>query len=116
MAKQYDTTKRAEIAREALQRAETGQTLSNYPAIYEGLMDKGIPESEILPRENVFTFHAWRAKGRTVKRGEKGVRVITWIPVTHTDKKTGEETEGRIPRNAHVFHVSQTKELEGATA
>ena len=115
MAKQNTTTRREDIAHEALRRAESGQTLSNYPAIIEGMLEKGIPPDQIRPRENVFTFHAWRAKGRTVKRGEKGVRVITWIPVKRKDKKTGEETEGRIPRKAYVFHVSQTKALEGAT-
>lgn len=116
MAKQHDTPKRAAMAREALHRAETGQSSSNYFVIFSGMLDKGIPESEIKPRENILTFLAWRAKGRTVKRGEKGVRVITWIPVKRTDKKTGEETKARIPRNAYVFHVSQTKALESATA
>jgi hypothetical protein len=46
---------------EALSRATTGQSLSNYPTIYGGFMEKGIPESEIKPRENVFTYNAWRA-------------------------------------------------------
>jgi hypothetical protein len=42
----------------------------NYGAIFQGFMEKGIPESEILPRENVFTYHAWRALGRQVRRGQ----------------------------------------------
>lgn len=54
------------IRQEALTRAISGQTMSNYPAIYQGFIAKGIPESEILPRENVFTFNAWRALGRYV--------------------------------------------------
>ena len=112
MAKKHDTTKREAIAREALHRAESGQTLSNFPAIYDGMLAKGILESDILPRQNIFTYRAWQAKGRQVKRGEKGVRVVTWIDITRTDEKSGEETHGRIPRNAHVFHISQTKELE----
>jgi hypothetical protein len=35
--------------------------MSNYPTIYGGFKEKGIPESEIKPRENVFTYKAWRA-------------------------------------------------------
>jgi hypothetical protein len=43
---------------EALSRATTGQSMSNYPTIYGGFIAKGIPESEIKPRENVFTYNA----------------------------------------------------------
>jgi hypothetical protein len=42
----------------ALERARTSQALTNYPAIYQGFMAKGIPEADIKPRENVFTFNA----------------------------------------------------------
>ena len=43
---------------EALSRAVSGQSLSNFRAIFAGFAAKGIPESEIKPRENVFTFDA----------------------------------------------------------
>jgi hypothetical protein len=46
---------------EALSRATSGMSVSNYPTIYGGFIQKGIPESEIKPRENVFTYNAWRA-------------------------------------------------------
>ena len=49
---------REEMQQEALDRATNGQTLSNFPAIFLGFMAKGIPESEIKPRENVLTYHA----------------------------------------------------------
>ena len=58
---------------EAYGRAVAGQSVMNYAAIYEGFLAKGIPESEIKPRENVFTFWAWKAVGRRVKKGEHGV-------------------------------------------
>jgi hypothetical protein len=51
----------------------------NYSAIFQGFMAKGIAETDIKPRENVFTFHAWKALGRSVKRGEHGVKVVTFI-------------------------------------
>jgi len=84
----------SETAVEALDRARTGQTLTNYPAIFGGFMAKGIPEADIKPRENVFTFQAWKALGRSVKRGEHGVRVVTFITCTgkpDIDQATGEE-------------------------
>lgn len=111
-------TEKRHMAHEALDRAESGQSLANYPAIIEGFSAKGIPEAEILPRQNVLTFHAWRAKGRTVKRGEHGVKVGTYVTMTkkETDAE-GRKTEESFkrPRSATVFHVSQTKELGAAS-
>jgi hypothetical protein len=40
---------------EALSSVTSGLSVSNYPTIYGGFIQKGIPESEIEPRENVFT-------------------------------------------------------------
>jgi antirestriction protein ArdC len=107
------------MQQEALSRAVTGQTLSNWPAIIRGFMEKGIPESEILPRENVFTYHAWRALGRQVRRGEHGVRVTTYIPVDSKDRDEARETDSSKPMrrtsrpwSATVFHVSQTDPIK----
>ena len=109
--------KTAEKQQEALSRATGGATLSNYPAIFSGLMEKGIPESEIQPRVNVFTYDAWRALGRQVCKGEHGVRVVTFIDTSRKelDPATGEEIlkHGRRPWTTTVFHVSQTKPLNG---
>ncbi len=43
------------------ERARASQALTNFPAIYRGFMAKGIAEADIKPRENVFTFNAWKA-------------------------------------------------------
>jgi hypothetical protein len=101
---------------EALTRAISGQSLSNFPAIFEGFTAKGIPESEIKPRENVFTFDAWRALGRTVRRGEHGVKVVTFIDTRskEIDTDTGEPKVIRRPWTTTVFHVSQTDPWKGA--
>src|ERR1700692_898008 len=102
------------IRQEALTRAISGQTRSNYPAIYQGFIAKGIPESEILPRENVFTFNAWRALGRTVRRGEHGVKVLTFIERASKETEgTGERKTIRLAWSTTVFHVSQTEALQG---
>ena len=115
MASNQPTTTHAQRVQDALDRAITSQALTNYPAIFAGFMEKGIPESEIKPRENVFTFNAWKALGRSVKKGEHGVKVVTFIEASARDiSDTGEETVRtyRKPHTTTVFHISQT-ELEG---
>ena len=98
---------------EALTRATSGQSCSNFPVIFAGFAAKGIPESEIHPRENVFTYDAWKALGRQVKRGEHGVRVLTFVACKKTDRTTGEEHAYRRPWRTTVFHVSQTDTIKG---
>jgi hypothetical protein len=100
---------------EALTRAVSGQSLSNFPAIFAGFAAKGIPESEIKPRENIFTFDAWKALGRVVRRGEHGVKVVTFIETRskETDPDTGEHRIIRRPWTTTVFHISQTDPLKG---
>ena len=102
---------RAARAQEALGRARRGQAMSNWPAIFAELMSRGIAESDIQPRENVLTFNAWRALGRHVRRGEKGVRVVTWVDAIakSTDGEGNEEARPyRYCTGATVFHISQT--------
>ena len=65
-----------QIAAEALDRVLSSTSTRNFPAIYGEFMARGIAESDILPRVNVFTYAAWQAKGRQVRKGEKGVRVV----------------------------------------
>jgi hypothetical protein len=107
-----------EVRQEALTRAVSGQSFSNFPAIFQGFAAKGIPESEIKPRENVFTFQAWKALGRVVRRGEHGVKVVTFIDCQskETDVDTGERKIFRRPWTTTVFHVSQTEPLKGGAS
>ena len=97
---------------QAYENAVNGESVSNYPAIFEGFKAKGIQPDEIKPRENVFTYHAWRKVGRQVSRGQHGVRVCTWILVGESEnEQTGEKQPGyKKPHWTTVFHVSQTKE------
>jgi len=100
---------------ESLKRAVYGQSFTNFPAIYQGFAAKGIPESEIKPRENVFTFQAWKALGRVVRRGEHGVKITTFIESKsrEIDKDTGERKMIRRPWTTTVFHISQTDAIQG---
>ncbi len=101
-------TATAEQQSEALSRATNGESLLNYPAILEGFAAKGITDAE--PRVNVFTYNAWKAKGRQVLKGEHGVKVVTWIACKSKDidPKTGERKQFKRPKSATVFHISQT--------
>jgi hypothetical protein len=99
--------KQNEIHAEALTRAQTGQSMTNYPDIFRGFLDKGISIEEIKPRENVLTFNAWKALGRTVKKGEHGVKVFTFVKAKNKD--SGEEYSR--PHATTVFHISQTNPL-----
>jgi hypothetical protein len=115
---------REQIQQEALSRAVGNQSLTNWPAIIHGFMAKGIPESEIRPRENVFTYHAWRALGRQVRRGEHGVKVTTFVAIAGKEDKDGVATNDadgtdkpkrgatRRPWTATVFHISQTDPIQ----
>jgi hypothetical protein len=111
----YSQSKALQSRQEALTRAVSGQSFSNFPAIYQGFAAKGIPEAEIKPRENVFTFDAWKALGRVVRRGEHGVKVVTMIErqSKEVDADTGERKLIRRPWTTTVFHISQTDPLNG---
>lgn len=109
-----DAVSKSGTNREALARATTGISLANYPTIYRGFAEKGVPESEIRPRENVFTYRAWRELGRQVRRGEHGVKVFTFIECDMKDEATGAVKETyRRPWTTTVFHISQTDPIQG---
>jgi len=90
---------------EAVRRAKEGQSMANYAAIFDGFEAKGIPIEAITPRENVFTYNVWKAMGRQVRKGEKGVRVVTFVQY----EKNGETK--RSPKTTTVFHITQTDEV-----
>jgi hypothetical protein len=95
---------KTEHQQEALIRARSGSSAMNYQAILAGFTARGIPTGDIIPRENVLTYNAWQAINRQVKKGEKGVKVVSWIKTT--DKHGGEVIR---PAAATVFHISQTE-------
>ena len=104
----------AERCAEALGRAINGNSMANYVLIFEGFMQRGIDESKIEPRVNVFTYAAWKAKGRQVQRGEHGIKIGVYVPIKREVDKAdgGKETKTSLrPRTATVFHVSQTEPI-----
>jgi len=78
---------------------------------------KGIPEDQIKPRENVFTFKAWNAQGRKVKKGEHGVKIHTVIETPIKEEVDPNTSEVRVltkarPWTTTVLHISQTEPVE----
>ena len=106
------TTK--ETPAEALARIQIG--FSKNDALVVALFAaRGIDPETIEPRENVLTYRAWQAKGRQVCRGEKSVKISTFIPIpAKLDPATGKviEPASSRPWTAAVFHVSQTKAVQ----
>jgi|GEM_PF-3719912 len=97
-----------EAQRDALGRALHNVSFFNYASIVYGFAWKGIEHSEVIPRENVFTYNAWLALGRQVQKGEKGVKISTMK--IGEDKKTGETY--KFFGSVTVFHISQTKGIK----
>ena len=88
---------------EALERAQSGGSFRNDAIVRNEFLRRGIKAS---PRQDVFTYAAWLAQGRQVRRGEHGVKLLTWIPIP---AKNAEAGRARIrPRSVSVFHRSQT--------
>ena len=78
----------------------------NVALVISHFASTGIPVDDILPYENVLTFHQWKERGRFVKKGQHGCRVVTFIPIV--DKET-QKVKGTRPWSAVVFHISQTE-------
>ena len=80
---------------------------------------RGIPVEDIhtfAPDQNVFTYNAWQAQGRQVRKGETSVRCTVWIPVVvkSKDPDKPDKTRSRM-HNACLFHISQTDEIDGVS-
>lgn len=105
-------------AREAMQRAVGGTSVTNYPIIVAGFQARGIPPDDIRPRENVFTYDLWKQLGRQVRKGEHGVKVQSFISKTAPAPigETRPKVTGRRRVTATVFHISQTDKIEGRPA
>lgn len=106
---------RAELQNQALQRARSNSSVQNEAAVIMAFVERGIPEPDIQPRINVLTFNAWKAEGRSVKKGERGVPLGVVIDIEGVKRfeEDGQEIElpmaGRKFKKTYVFHVSQTE-------
>lgn len=95
---------------ESLARAKNSQSTMNYGEIFRGFAAKGI--DDVQPRENVFTFKAWQALGRVVRKGEHGIKVVTFVPTEPKGATKELAKRTTIPRTTTVFHISQTEPIQ----
>lgn len=103
--------KQSEYGRESLSRATSGHSIRNDVAVIQAFAERGIAAN---PRIDVFTFNAWRALNRHVRKGEKSVHVPTIIYVPEKTDDTGKKTKGYArKKTACLFHVSQTDPDDG---
>ncbi len=101
---------------QALDRARHCRGRENIARVYSAFLDRGIPEEDILPGENILTFRAWKALGRFVSKGQHGVRLLTYVERDKKVERDGKETTERVtfPKSTHVFHISQTEAMAQA--
>jgi len=64
------------------------------------------------PYEDWFTFNRWLAQGRVVKKGEHGVKLSIFIPVTTKDEDGEAKETGKRPWTTTVFCRCQTQPKE----
>ena len=96
----------AALAAQSYSKAVNGRSCVNDAKVISQFAERGI---DATPRVDVFTYNIWRhQKGRQVMKGEKSVRIVTFIE----DKKTGKKR----PKTACVFHISQTEALQPSKA
>jgi len=98
-------------AQEALDRIQQNPSEANYAAVIAGFAERGILAEDIIPKENVFTFNAWKAKGRRVKKGEHSLKILTWVPIQSKANDDAKKTKLR-PSRCALFHISQTQGID----
>ena len=104
----------SEKQNEALSRAVSGQSTRNYMLIITTLEKKGIAPEDIKLRENIFTYNAWKALGRQVRKGEHGVKITTFIQGKKKPKTADPNEKPEYfnkPWTTSVFHITQTDKL-----
>jgi antirestriction protein ArdC len=81
---------------------QTGQDSKNIKTVLVEFCARGVDLKQIKPNVNVLTYKKWRDKGRQVRKGEHGVKII--VMIENSDNKKA----NRVPRKTTVFHISQT--------
>lgn len=58
------------------------------------------------PSKNCLTYNTWKARGYQVKKGEHGLKSITFIPGIKKDMK-GNDVEYCYPKDVTLFYEKQ---------
>jgi hypothetical protein len=103
-----------ETPSEALQRIQSGYS-QNDELVLMAFTQAGY--TNVVPRETVLTYRAWKAKGRQVMKGSKSLRVAVYVPIkvekTNQVKRDDKGGVAMRPRQVALFHISQTEPVEG---
>jgi len=80
---------------------EQAQTFSGYSRTNAAVltMTAEAKECQCQPYKDWFTYQRWLAQGYQVKKGERGIKLTTWIPVTEKDEDGEEVVTGRRPKS-----------------
>lgn len=86
---------------------EAGESLIHTAILSQIAHDKGC---SCQPYIDWFTYNRWNAQGFQVQKGEHGIKLTTYVPVT--EKKDGKETTYTVPHGTTVFCRCQVKAKE----
>ena len=86
-----------------IDRARSNQGSANNLLVISHFKNLGL--EDVQPRINVFTYNAWLALGRKVKKGEKGCRITVFCD----DYDNDPETSKRRIYSTTLFHITQTE-------
>lgn len=87
--------------------ADQAQRFEYYSATNAGIVKACLP-CGCKPYEDVFTYARWQALGYQVKKGEHGIKIGTYAPITQKDED-GEKIVGKRPWTSTVFCRCQVK-------
>lgn len=62
--------------------------------------------------EDIFTFRRWKAQGFVVRKGEKGTKIVTFVPVKAKDDDGKESVVGKRRKTAVVFCRHQVEAMK----
>jgi len=94
--------------------AENARTFEHQSRVHEMILANAAAERGCTCEayKDWFTYNRWQAQGFQVQKGEHGIKLTTYVPITKTDKETGERVVvGKRPRTTSVFCRCQVKKI-----
>ena len=82
------------------------RSLTNEVILAQAAADRGC---DCQAYRDWFTYNRWQAQGYQVQKGEKGVRLTTFLETERTDEKTGKVIKSSRPWSSVVFCRCQVK-------
>ena len=67
------------------------------------------------PELNCFTYKGWDQRGYQVRRGEKSIQSVTFVPILGEKVIAGTKKEVQVssfPRTVHLFYIKQVDKRE----